>query len=132
MCKRLRRIFFLSFIILFSLNSCVSAIVATALISAGGSVYYLSGNYIIEVPRDMRAVYNATLKTIQNSKSYTLESNKYNGKTATIKALYGSHDVSITLTNIKQRSCRVKIRFDMFGDEQKSADLANQIAKNLA
>ncbi|ORM38344.1 hypothetical protein A2G94_07835 [Francisella endosymbiont of Ornithodoros moubata] len=56
----------ISIIIAISLNSCaVAAILIGATVVAGGTVYYINGNYVIEVPRDIRSVYNATIKTIQ-------------------------------------------------------------------
>lgn len=78
----------LSTIIAISLNSCVVAavLIGTAVV-AGGTVYYINGNYIIEVPKDIRSVYNATIKTIQMDSQNKLISQTYNTKSATIKAL---------------------------------------------
>ena len=122
----------ISIIIAISLNSCVVAaiLIGTAVV-AGGTVYYINGNYIIEVPRDIRSVYNATIKTIQMDSQNKLISQTYNTKTAAIKALQRGESISIDLSNVDSRSTEIKIRIGVLGDEKKSADLANSITKNI-
>lgn len=87
-CNKKLYLIILSTIIAISLNSCVVAavLIGTAVV-AGGTVYYINGNYIIEVPKDIRSVYNATIKTIQMDSQNKLISQTYNTKSATIKAL---------------------------------------------
>ncbi|ALB02188.1 membrane protein [Francisella persica ATCC VR-331] len=122
----------ISIIIAISLNSCVVAaiLIGTAVV-AGCTVYYINGNYIIEVPRDIRSVYNATIKTIQMDSQNKLISQTYNTKTAAIKASKGGESISIDLSNVDSRSTEIKIRIGVLGDEKKSADLANSITKNI-
>ena len=121
-----------SIIIVISLNSCVviAVLIGTAVV-AGGTVYYISGNYIIEVPRDIRSVYNATIKTIQMDSQNKLINQTYNTKTAAIKTLQKGESISIDLSNIDSRSTEIKIRIGVLGDEKKSAELANSITKNI-
>ncbi|APC92402.1 MULTISPECIES: DUF3568 family protein [Francisella] len=119
-------------IIAISLNSCVVAavLIGTAVV-AGGTVYYINGNYIIKVPRDIRSVYNATIKTIQMNSQYTLISQTYHTKNATIKASQKGESISVDLSNVDSHSTEIKIRIGALGDEKKSADLANSITKNI-
>ena len=122
----------ISIIIAISLNSCaVAAILIGAAVVAGGTVYYINGNYVIEVPRDIRSVYNATIKTIQMDSQNKLISQAYNTKAAAIKASQRGESISIDLSNIDSRSTEIKIRVGVLGDEKKSANLANSITKNI-
>ncbi|MED7788848.1 DUF3568 family protein [Francisella sp. 19X1-34] len=116
------------------LNSCVlTAILIGTAVVAGGTVYYMNGNYIVEVPKDLRTVYNATIKTIQNNSKYSLKNNSYANKTAEVKAFdfKSGSDISIDLTSIKNRTTEIKIRYGTLGDEKKSANLVNEITKNI-
>ncbi|AIT09626.1 membrane protein [Candidatus Francisella endociliophora] len=126
------RLILLSIFIAISLNSCVVAaiLIGTAAV-AGGAVYYVNGNYIIEVPKDLRSVYNATIKAIQMDSKYKLLSQSYADNTAEVKASYGGQNISINLSSIKNRSTEIKIRIGTLGDERQSADLANEITKNI-
>lgn len=122
----------ISIIIAISLNSCaVAAILIGVAVVAGGTVYYINGNYVIEVPRDIRSVYNATIKTIQMDSENKLISQTYNTKAAAIKASQRGKSISIDLSNVDSRSTEIKIRIGVLGDEKKSADLANSITKNI-
>ncbi|WP_072713418.1 DUF3568 family protein [Francisella uliginis] len=80
------RLIILSILTVCCLNSCVLAVVliGTAVV-AGGTVYYINGNYIIEIPRDLRTVYNATIKAIQSNSKYSLKENSYSKISAEIK-----------------------------------------------
>ncbi|WP_150467852.1 DUF3568 family protein [Francisella sp. SYW-9] len=128
------RLLILSIFAICCLNSCVlTAILIGTAVVAGGAVYYINGNYIVEVPKDIRAVYNATIKTIQNNSKYSLKKNSYANKSAEVEAFdfkTGS-DISIDLTSIKNRTTEIKIRYGALGDEKKSANLVNEITKNL-
>ena len=128
------RLIILSILTVCCLNSCVLAavLIGTAVV-AGGTVYYINGNYIIEIPRDLRTVYNATIKAIQVNSKYSLKENSYAKKSAEIKAFDSKtgSDISIDLTSIKNRTTEIKIRYGVLGDEKKSADLANEITKNI-
>ena len=119
-------------VICVALNSCVLAavLIGTAAV-AGGTVYYVNGNYIIEVPKNIRSVYNATIKTIQMNNEYGLKNQKYSNQSASITATSGSDDISINLKNIDNRSTEIKIRYGLLGNKDKSTNLANQIAKNI-
>ncbi|QIV95345.1 uncharacterized protein DUF3568 [Allofrancisella inopinata] len=122
----------LGFIIATALNSCVlAAILVGSAAVAGGTVYYINGNYVIEIPKDVRSVYNATIKTFQTNNLYSLNGQSYSQTTASISGKDSSEEISVTLKDIDKRSTEVKIRFGMLGDKQKSADLANQITKNI-
>ncbi|QIV93858.1 DUF3568 family protein [Allofrancisella frigidaquae] len=126
------KLIILGFIIATALNSCVlAAILVGSAAIAGGTVYYINGNYIIEIPKDIRSVYNATIKTFQTNSLYSLNGQSYAQTTASINGKDSSEDISVTLKDIDKRSTEVKIRFGMLGDKQKSADLANQITKNI-
>ena len=128
------RLIILSILTVCCLNSCVLAavLIGTAVV-AGGTVYYINGNYIIEIPRDLRTVYNATIKAIQSNSKYSLKENSYSKISAEIKAFDSKtgSDISIDLTSIKNRTTEIKIRYGVLGDEKKSADLANEITKNI-
>lgn len=115
-----------------SLNSCVLAavLIGTAAI-AGGAVYYINGNYIIEVPRDMRSVYNATIKTIQSNNQYFLLNQSYSKNSASVSAAHGKQNISIDLSSTSGKSTEIKIRIGALGNENDSIALANQITKNL-
>lgn len=126
------KLLFLSIIIVTSLNSCVlAAVLIGGAIVAGGTVYYINGNYIIEVPKDLRTVYNATIKAIQMDSKYRLISQDFNSNSATVKASQGSDNISIDLNSIKNRSTEIKIRVGVLGDEKRSAELANDISRNI-
>jgi hypothetical protein len=114
------------------LNSCVLAavLIGTAAI-AGGAVYYINGNYIIEVPRDMRSVYNATIKTIQSNNQYFLLNQSYSKNSASVSAAHGKQNISIDLSSTSGKSTEIKIRIGALGNENDSIALANQITKNL-
>ena len=119
-------------LILTSLNSCIlgTLVIGTALV-AGGAVYYMNGYYIIEIPKSMRTVFNATIKTIQTNNVYSLETQSYTDKTAYVVTGLGSDKVYITLTNIDNKITEIKIRVGILGDENTSANLANQITKYI-
>ncbi|WP_267904799.1 DUF3568 family protein [Allofrancisella guangzhouensis] len=51
----------------------------------GGNVYYINGNYIIEIPKNIRSAYNATIKTFQTNNTYSLKDQTYSKNTAFIK-----------------------------------------------
>lgn len=126
------KLLLLSIIIVTSLNSCVlAAVLIGGAIVAGGTVYYINGNYIIEVPKDLRTVYNATIKAIQMDSKYTLISQDFNNNLASVKASQGSDNISIDLSSIKNRSTEIKIRVGTLGDEKRSAELANDISRNI-
>ncbi|KEI35030.1 hypothetical protein FRA_43c11070 [Francisella sp. W12-1067] len=126
------KLIILGFIITTALNSCVlAAILVGSAAIAGGTVYYINGNYVIEIPKDIRSVYNATIKTFQTNSLYSLNGQSYSQTTASINGKDSSEDISVTLKDIDTRSTEVKIRFGMLGDKQKSADLANQSTKNI-
>ncbi|QLE79331.1 DUF3568 family protein [Francisella sp. Scap27] len=114
------------------LNSCVvtALLIGTAIV-AGGAVYYINGYYIIEVPKDIRTVYNATIKAIQTNNDYKLDSQTYSSKKAYVVANLGSEKVYITLSDLDGKSTEIKIRVGTLGDEDKSAKLANLITKNI-
>lgn len=118
--------------IVITLNSCIlgTVIVGTAVV-ASGTVYYINGYYIIEIPKTMRKVFNATIKTIQTSNSYSLQTQSYTNKEANITANLNAEKISITLTNINNKTTEIKIRVGIFGDEKKSTDLADKITKNI-
>lgn len=122
----------ISILILTSLNSCVftAVVISTALV-AGGAVYYINGYYIIEVPKNIRTLFNATIKTVQTNSVYSLQAQSYNKKKAYVVAGLGTEKVYITLTNIDNKTTEIKIRVGTLGDEKTSADLANQITKNI-
>lgn len=126
------RLLILSILIISCLNSCVLAaiLIGTAVV-AGGAVYYINGNYIIEIPRDLRTVYNATIKAIQMNNRYSLKNQSYTGKSATVNASEAGTNISIDLTGIKNRTTEIKIRYGSLGDENKSANLVNEITKNI-
>ncbi|MED7820372.1 MULTISPECIES: DUF3568 family protein [unclassified Francisella] len=126
------RLLILSILIISCLNSCVLAtiLIGTAVV-AGGAVYYINGNYIIEIPRDLRTVYNATIKAIQMNNRYSLKNQSYTGKSATVNASEAGTNISIDLTGIKNRTTEIKIRYGALGDENKSANLVNEITKNI-
>ncbi|MBK2259252.1 DUF3568 family protein [Francisella philomiragia] len=122
----------LAVIILISLNSCVAtALLIGAAVVAGGAVYYVNGDYIIEVPKDIRSVYNATIKTMQMDKQFSLLSQSYKDKTAEVKASQNGNDVTINLTSLSNRSTEIKIRVGTLGDEKDSINIANAITKNI-
>lgn len=126
------KLILLSIVIITSLNSCVlTAVLIGGAIVAGGTVYYINGNYIVEVPKDLRTVYNATIKSIQMDSKYTLISQDFNNDSATVKASQGSDNISINLNSIKNRSTEIKIRVGALGDEKRSAELANDISRNI-
>ena len=129
-----RKIKFLiiSILIITSLNSCVvtTLLIGTAIV-AGGAVYYINGNYIIEVSKNIRTIFNATIKTIQTNNSYSLGTQKYSENKANITATIRSEKISITLTNKDNKSTEIKIRVGTLGNEKISANLANQITKNI-
>ncbi|QWU99248.1 MULTISPECIES: DUF3568 family protein [Francisella] len=126
------RFIILSAIILISLNSCVAtAVIIGAAVVAGGAVYYVNGDYIIEVPKDIRSVYNATIKTMQMDKQYSLLSQSYKDKTAEVKASQNGNDVTVKLTSLSTRSTEIKIRVGTLGDEKDSINIANAITKNI-
>lgn len=131
MCKKIR-LLLVSILIAISLNSCILAgvLIGTAAV-AGGAVYYINGNYIIEVPKDLRSVYNATIKTIQMDSKNSLLSQTYNDKSAEVTASRVGNKVSIDLSSTGNRTTEIKIRIGTLGDEKASADLANQITKNI-
>ncbi|QIW10989.1 DUF3568 family protein [Francisella sp. LA112445] len=133
MYKKLR-LLILSIFVILCLNSCVlTAILIGTAVVAGGTVYYMNGNYIVEIPRDLRTVYNATIKAIQSNSKYSLKKNSYADKSAKVEAFdfkTGSN-ISIDLTSIKNRTTEIKIRYGALGDEKKSANLVNEITKNL-
>lgn len=115
-----------------TLNSCLlaTALIGTAVV-AGGAVYYINGNYVIEIPKDIRSVYNSTIKTLQTTSSYSLKDQKYSPKEATIIAMISSEETTITLISSGKLSTEVKIRVGSFGDKKKSENLANLIRKNI-
>ena len=116
----------LSTIILISLNSCVAtAVIIGAAVVAGGAVYYVNGDYIIKVPKDIRSVYNATIKTMQMGKQYSLLSQSYKDKTPEVKASYNGNDVTVKLTSLSTRSTEIKIRVGTLGNEKDSINIAN-------
>ena len=122
----------MSLLILTSLNGCIlSAVVIGTALVAGGTVYYINGYYIIEIPKDIRTVFNATIKTIQTNNVYSLETQSFTNKKAYVVANLGSKKIYITLTNIDNKTTEVKIRAGTLGDEKTSANLANQITKNI-
>lgn len=114
------------------LNSCVvTALLVGGAVIAGGTMYYINGYYIIEVPKDIRTVYNATIKTIQMNNSYSLDSQSYSSKRAYVVANLSSEKIYITLSDLDGKSTEIKIRVGTLGDENKSAKLANLITKNI-
>ena len=118
----------------YCLNSCVlAAVLIGTTVVAGGAVYYVNGNYIIEIPKDLRTVYNATIKAIQSKSEYSLKKNSYAKSAAEAEAydFKTGSNISIDLTSIKIRTTEIKIRYGALGDEKKSALLANEITKNI-
>lgn len=115
-----------------SLNSCVlAAVLIGGAVIAGGAVYYVKGDYIIEVPRDIRSVYNATIKTIQSNNQYSLTGQSYSNTSAVVTATQGDDKVEIELKTVEKRSTEIKIRIGTLGDEKRSTALANEITKNI-
>ncbi|ASG67030.1 membrane protein [Francisella halioticida] len=126
------RLIILSIFTVYCLNSCIlTAVLVGSAIVAGGAVYYVKGDYVIEIPRDLRTVYNATIKAIQVNRKYSLKNQTYTGKSAKVEASEAGSDISIELTSIKSRTTEIKIRYGTLGDEKKSANLANEITKNI-
>ena len=70
-------------------------------------------------------------KDLQTNNVYSLETQSYTEKKAYVVAGLGSEKIYITLTNIDNKSTEVKIRVGTIGDEKTSANLANQITKNI-
>ena len=126
------KLIFISLLILTSLNGCITTalLIGTAVV-AGGAVYYINGYYIIEIPKNMRTVFNATIKAIQTNNSYSLQTQDYTDKKAYIVATLRSEKIYITLTNKDNKTTEIKIRVGTLGNEKISANLANQITKNI-
>ena len=126
------KLIFISLLILTSLNCCIATalLIGTAVV-AGGAVYYINGYYIIEIPKNMRTVFNATIKAIQTNNSYSLQTQNYSNQNAYIVATLRSEKISITLTNKDNKTTEIKIRVGTLGNEKISANLANQITKNI-
>ena len=115
------------------LNSCVltTATIVGASLITGGTFYYYRGIYIIEVPSDLRTVYNSAIKTIQMNEKYSLKNQSFDHKSAEIEAYESTNQIHVELTKIKDRNTEIKIRYGTIGNEQKSAELANNISKNI-
>jgi len=129
--RKIKLIVLSIFLALF-LNSCVlAAVLVGGAIVAGGTVYYINGNYIIEVPKELRTVYNATIKSIQMDRKYSLINQTFDSQSAVVIASQGSDKISINLNSIKNRSTEIKIRVGTLGDEKRSAELANDITRNI-
>jgi outer membrane protease len=122
---------------LLSLSSCVTGVIliGAAIVAAGGTYYYLDGNYMVELPDNTREVYSATLKYMQTSSKYRIKENNFTNGIGYVE-VESKSDGELVGIDIKSKSTSenittVKIRYGLMGNEKASGEIADGISGNL-
>ena len=120
-----------------SLSGCIAGVIliGAAIVAAGGTYYYLDGNYMLELPDSTRDVYSAALKYMQNSSKYRIKENNFTNGIGYIE-VESKSDGELASIDIKPKSgseniTTVKIRYGLMGNEKASGEIADGISGNL-
>lgn len=118
----------LSAISLFSLTGCWAAVGAGA---GGGTVAYLDGSMGAHLDHPFESVFDASLKAMEDLK-YTTTSQTADARNAEIIARNAKDDkIKIEIEYVSEKSSKVEIRVGVFGDQELSMQILDQIKKNL-
>jgi len=122
---------------LLSLSGCITGVIliGAALVAAGGTYYYLDGNYIVELPDSTREVYSATLKYMQTGSKYRIKENNFTNGIGYVE-VESKSDGELVGIDIKSKSTSenittIKIRYGLMGNEKASGEIADGISGNL-
>ena len=128
---KIKKIIIASFLVAsaLSLSSCWLLLGAAA---GGATIAYVQGKYSMNMDGNIKDVYNATIKAVQNDGDLVLTKKSITPTDATVQGntKVDSTDFSVTIGKLTDNASKVTIKFGTFGDRTASATLMDQIQKN--
>ncbi|MFT4693810.1 MAG: hypothetical protein ACI8TE_000708 [Francisella sp.] len=112
-----------------SLSSCWLLLGGAA---GGATIAYVQGKYSMNMDGNIKDVYNATIKAVQNDGDLVLTKKSITPTDASIEGStkVDTTDFSVAVEKLTDNASKVTIKFGTFGDRTASATLMDQIQKN--
>ena len=128
---KIKKIIIASFLVAsaLSLSSCWLLLGGAA---GGATIAYVQGKYSMNMDGNIKDVYNATIKAVQNDGDLVLTKKSITPTDATVQGntKVDSTDFNVTIEKLTDNASKVTIKFGTFGDRTASATLMDQIQKN--
>ncbi len=128
---KIKKIIIASFLVVsaLSLSSCWLLLGGAA---GGATIAYVQGKYSMNMDGNIKDVYNATIKAVQNDGDLVLTKKSITPTDATVQGntKVDSTNFSVTIGKLTDNASKVTIKFGTFGDRTASATLMDQIQKN--
>jgi hypothetical protein len=110
------------------LQGCVAVVVGAG---AAGTVAYIRGDLESIESKDLNAVYEATLKAMEQLELSVSRKTKDAMSAEVIARDAGDKKITISLSATAEGATKISIRIGVFGSETKSRLIYDQIKKNL-
>jgi hypothetical protein len=128
---KIKKIIIASFLVVsaLSLSSCWLLLGGAA---GGATIAYVQGKYSMNMDGNIKDVYNATIKAVQNDGDLVLTKKSITPTDASIEGStkVDTTDFSVAVEKLTDNASKVTIKFGTFGDRTASATLMDQIQKN--
>jgi isopentenyl phosphate kinase len=127
------RLICLSFLLTTLMAGSSGCLVVAAGAGAAGTVAYLRGDMEVEESYDVRTVYVATRKAMDDLNLHVIEGETgQDALVATVVARDATDKrIAIKLKSVTDKVTKISIRIGTFGDEAKSQMIYNRIRENL-
>lgn len=111
---------------------CAGALLAGGAAAGAGGYAYVNGELKTEEPASIDRVWNATLAAAGDLQLRTIESEKDRLNARLHAKSAGDRDIYVKLRSLSETETELRIRIDIFGDEEMSNRIRSEIEQRLS